>query len=471
MREEVVLAEKKLLSCIARNPSIIFDLDTELIDKEHFYHWKSRIIFSALKSLAYKHNSVDELLLQEEVASQFPKAYESKKQEIVSGIKKVFVENSSDLHIGEYVRIIINNSVYRNAEGEFGRILEKISVENDPLININTIESNILHMTSKFYKTEGTKKLGRNLENYISEIVDIINSGEEVKLGIPTGFKEYDRLVGGHRRGTVNILISGQKMGKSFLCSNIAYNVASQGTKVLMLDTELNEKGQTFRMASIQYKVPINVIESGEFIDNDEAFDKISKACKEMASLPIYYEDICGWPVSKQISYIRRWVRREVGIDDKGETNDCFVILDYLKIMSKDDRNDMKEWEALYHGISEIHDLAKELQITIFIPVQDNADGEVSGTKRLRWLCDSMAELRLKPFNEIRAMESQIKSGIYKENRFSNLKLKVPYARWGPGTQGDLYVGVYADIHDSRKMDCACGIFREVGLERPCEKK
>ena len=53
----------------------------------------------------------------------------------------------------------------------------------------------------------------------------------------------------------------------------------------------------------------------------------------------------------EQLSIIRRWLAREVGINDQGKANNCVIIYDYLKIMdSAEIKGDMKEYQVL--GIS-----------------------------------------------------------------------------------------------------------------------
>ena len=69
-----------------------------------------------------------------------------------------------------------------------------------------------------------------NIEEGIGDIENIYNSKKGLSLGIKTGIKEIDDIIGGMHKGSVNTIFAGPAMGKSMLGKSIAYLNTQEGT-------------------------------------------------------------------------------------------------------------------------------------------------------------------------------------------------------------------------------------------------
>lgn len=56
-----------------------------------------------------------------------------------------------------------------------------------------------------------------------------------------TGYWTLDQEINGFGKNTINIIAGRPAMGKTALCTNIAFNIASEGTKVGYISTEISE--------------------------------------------------------------------------------------------------------------------------------------------------------------------------------------------------------------------------------------
>ena len=72
--------------------------------------------------------------------------------------------------------------------------------------------------------TAGFEKIDRLLQNALVDISNEIKSGDEKRVNL--GFPHLDRMLGGLRPGSLNILAARPGMGKSALAVNMAVNVA-----------------------------------------------------------------------------------------------------------------------------------------------------------------------------------------------------------------------------------------------------
>ena len=138
-------------------------------------------------------------------------------------------------------------------------------------------------------------------------------------------------------------------------------------------------------------------------------------------------------PLPEQLSIIRRWLAREVGINDQGKANNCVIIYDYLKIMdSAEIKGDMKEYQVLGFLMSSLHNFAIKYEIPVLAFVQLNRDGitkestdTASGSDRIIWLCSNFTIYKRKSDEEI------AKDGPENGNR----KLVPVIARHGEGLE------------------------------------
>jgi replicative DNA helicase len=473
-------AEYKILVKIVNNPDIIFDIDGTIREID-FGNQEYRVIYSAIKLVVVSetklenNQKIDPLIIQLKISDIHDSYYKSNKKEIDKIIKDIYEDvcpNEKDFK--EFLKIVLADSVKRQSN----RIIDKIKKEKDqfdnPLQVISFIEKRIFDFTNNLFKSNDIEIVGQGLDEWLLEKQKEAKSGN-VHIGIPTGFDHYDACIGGAmRNGTVHVIAARPKRGKSFLALNIGNNV-SKNYPVLYLDTELENNYQSVRRLAIMSGIPLLQIEYASFFNDPSKVDKIKQTKSEMLKNKIYYQDIKGWSIDRQISVIRRFFAKIVGKNPKGKFNPALIILDYLKLMRPKDKGKDEEWEALGYRMTALHDLMWEYNNPMLLMAQQNRDGiekdddsTISGSDRIIWLCDSFSILSKKNEQEMALqLQNKNKSNLtLAEKRFANCKIKIVDCRHGPGTPGRKFIGFYADIHDPLlERDEVCGIFQEKNIQ------
>lgn len=284
---------------------------------------------------------------------------------------------------------------------------------------------------------EHPEKIGNGINDYIQFL-------EENKcdiIGIPTGFQRYDEAIGGGlRRKCVDLVSARPKVGKSVFADNVALNVSSKNIPVLVLDTEMSKEDHLNRLIANISGVPINEVATGKFVDDRDKYDKVQEAVKTLSSIPYSYISVAGKPFEQILNLIKRWVTQEVKTNESGQTNECLIIYDYLKLMSSESiNNHMQEYQALGFQITSLHNLCVKLDIPCLSFVQLNRDGitkestdAVSGSDRLIWLCTSFSIFKIKSPEEL--AEDGPKAG--------NRKLVTVVTRHGAGLNDGDYINM-----------------------------
>ena len=334
---------------------------------------------------------------------------------------------------------------------EIARDLHKqLDVVKDKLLNVNGSESisNILGIAedSIFNFVTGISGdqdnapslMGEGIEEYIEYLQNNVID----QVGIPTGFPVYDQAIGGGlRKGTVNVIGARPKTGKTLLSDNMGRNIAKLGIPVLNMDTEMSKIDHVNRLLAMHTEIEINKIETGKFADSPIHKSKMYEAAQELKTLPIHHKVIAGKPFDEQLAIMRRWLVKEVGLNDDGTAKDCVIFYDYLKLMDTSGIDkDLKEYQLLGFMMTALHNFAVKYQVPIMAFIQLNRDGitkestdSASGSDRIIWLCSNFSIFKRKSDEEIAEDGSEA----------GNRKLVPLISRHGGGLDDNDYINCH----------------------------
>ena len=328
----------------------------------------------------------------------------------------------------QHLKAIIDFPVNLDNVRKFGAKIRKLEITrllrkqldgaNDKLLDVNGTESigsilavaedAVFDFTNVLNDTDNKPEtIGSDIDEYVKDLV--VNKVDQV--GIPTGFHAYDQAIGGGlRKSTVNVIAARPKTGKTLLSDNMGFYIASQlKIPVLNMDTEMTKEDHINRVLAMMTEVEINEIETGKFAEIPAKKEKIKAAMKELKDTPYYHKSIAGKSFEDQVSIMRRWLVKEVGLNDDGTAKDCVVFYDYLKLMDTQGMSaDLKEYQLLGFMMTQLHNFASKYKIPIMAFIQLNRDGitkestdTASGSDRIIWLCSNFSIFKRKSSEEI----------------------------------------------------------------------
>ena len=318
--------------------------------------------------------------------------------------------------------------------------LSSVTGDEDIMDIISRVENRILETTGDIYQSDNkkTETIGEGLDEYL----EFLSNNVSDYIGIPSGFRDYDRAIGGgFRRKCVDLVGARPKVGKSMFGDAVGLHVSGQeNIPVLMLDTEMSKEDHYHRMLANLSGVEINSIASGRFTESEIDKEKVHKAAEKLKSIPYHYISIAGESFENILSQMRKWIYQHVGFDENGRTNDCLIIYDYLKLMGSEGMSaSMQEYQVLGFQITQLHNFTVKYDVACLAFVQLNRDGTttetttvVSGSDRLIWLCTSFSIFKMKSPEEIAA------DGEDNGNR----KLVPVVARHGEGLDDGDYISM-----------------------------
>jgi replicative DNA helicase len=334
---------------------------------------------------------------------------------------------------------------------EIARLLRKqLEQAGDKLLEINgtepitsilgVAEDAVFNFSSLLNDTDNNPiSIGKDIDEYIKSLEE----NKIDQIGIPTGFPIYDQAIGGGlRKGTVNVIAARPKTGKTLLSDNIGFHIAHKHQiPVLNMDTEMNTVDHVNRVLGMMTEVEINMIETGKFAESADKKKKIIEASQELKSTRLFYKSIAGKPFEEQLAIMRRWILKEVGLNEDGTAKQCVIFYDYLKLMdSQGMSQDLKEYQILGFMMTSLHNFAVRYQVPIVAFIQLNRDGitkestdTASGSDRIIWLCSNFTIFKRKSDEEI------AEDGPNNGNR----KLVPLVSRHGGGLDDNDYINCY----------------------------
>ena len=186
----------------------------------------------------------------------------------------------------------------------------------------------------------------RTLDDTIEEIqVEIEEESSGNVNYLSTGFESIDKMITGLFRGRLYIVAAAAKVGKSLLCSKIAYNVASNGNAVGIISMEMSGREITRRLSGIsQYD------ENETKKEKLKAFSKIAKAKK------IYYRQ--GGTTPKTLLTTMQKMITEMHCQ--------LIVLDYLQLISIEEKYS-NAVDGINSMLGKIKAFALENQVVIIL--------------------------------------------------------------------------------------------------------
>ena len=313
-------AEEAVLGSILKNAASIIRV-ADFLKADDFYQSRHRHIFQAMLNLFDQQQAVDYHTVADEL--QRMGVYEASGGLLY--LSELNLATPSAAHIEHYGHIVERTSIMRRLISAASTIAEIAYRDNlDPDTALEKAEQLILTIAEKRV-TRDFRSLEDILTEYMEQ-VDAMAEGEGAKYGIPTGYIDLDRLLGGFQRTDLIILAARTSVGKTSFALNLAVNAAVKArATVAVFSLEMSAEQLASRMLSMESGIDSPRIRSGQV--NEQENRKLSHAMTFLTEAPIWVDDTPSIPIMELRSKARR-LAAEHGLD--------MIIVDYLQLIVSD---------------------------------------------------------------------------------------------------------------------------------------
>jgi replicative DNA helicase len=177
---------------------------------------------------------------------------------------------------------------------------------------------------------------------------------KELVTGVPSGFKELDRMTAGFQPSDLIIVAGRPSMGKTALCLNLSeYAAIEKKIPVAIFSLEMSKEQLVIRMLCSEARVEGTRLRTGFLNESD--WPRLTLAAGNLSDAPIFIDDSAALSILELRAKARR-LKSEHGLG--------MVIIDYLQLMRGRIRAESRQQE-----ISEISRSLKALAKELTIPV------------------------------------------------------------------------------------------------------
>lgn len=351
--------------------SVLLDNSTlpkvlEILTKESFYAERNRLIFEAIISLFEKGVEVDTVTLYNELQKRGVGENIVDMDYILSLSEQVPTAENID----NYCRIVQEKYLKRALLKAAGKILTNCYDETaDALEEVDNAERLIFEIAEKRFSRNylSIKKLTHNAIDTITRLKEY---GTKGITGIPTGFIDLDKMLGGLQSSDLIVIAARPSVGKTALALSLARNIAvDYKIPVGFFSLEMGALQLSMRLISSQTGISNHKIRTGNLTQND--INMILERITPLSNAPLYIDD------SPTISLIElRAKARRLRTEHKIRA----IFVDYLQLIDAP-KADTREREISIISRT-LKQIAKELDIPVVALSQLNRSVESRADKR-----------------------------------------------------------------------------------------
>lgn len=212
--------------------------------------------------------------------------------------------------------------------------------------------------------------LAESIQPTLDEI-EAAGLGKGDVSGVPTGFADLDRLLGGLHPGQLIIVAGRPGLGKSTAGMDFVRNAAIRaGMPSAIFSLEMSKTEMVMRLLSAEARIPLHLLRSGQL--EDDHWTRMARRLGEIGDAPVYMDDSPTLNLMEIRSKARK-LKQQLGLK--------LLVIDYLQLMSspKDSQNRQQEVSDMSRGLKL---LAKQIECPVVAISQLNRGPEQRNDKR-----------------------------------------------------------------------------------------
>ncbi len=343
-------AEQAVLGSALIDPDAIIKI-AAFLKAEDFYQEKNGWIYQAILDLHERREPADFVTVCDELERR-------RQLDEVGGAAYVMdLINAvpTSIHVEHYGHIVERTSVLRKLIRAAGQIAQLAYEETtDDVGEVVDRAEQIIFGVAEARQQRDLQPVRLLMGNVIDRIDYLYHHRGEI-LGVPTGFKLLDKMLGGLQKSDLVILAARPGMGKTSLAISLAQNAARKyGKRVAVFSLEMSNEQLVQRMLAAETGIDSQRLRLGDIQGEDE-WHRLMEAAGALSEAPIYIDDT---PAVSTLE-LRTKARRLYAEHDLD-----LVVVDYLQLMSSSRRseNRVQEISEISRGLK---GLARELNIPV----------------------------------------------------------------------------------------------------------
>ncbi|ARY90328.1 replicative DNA helicase [Lacticaseibacillus styriensis] len=341
-------AERAVLGGIFLNADTLPDAQ-EYVTADDFYKKAHRLLFQAMTDLQDNGTAIDTVTVTDYLDNH-------NQLDDIGGsgyITDLVASTPIASNVVYYAKIVQQKSTLRKLINTAQNIASRSYTEQDDVEGLVEDAERQIMDVSENRNQAGFKQIKDVLNQAMAQI-DQLYQNDQTITGLPTGFRDLDKITTGLHEDEMIILAARPAVGKTAFALNIAQNVGTKTDKsVAIFSLEMGAEQLVNRMLCSEGSIDANHLRTGQL--NEEEWQNLIIAMGSLSKAKIYMDDTPGIRMAEIRAKCRRLAREQ---GDLG-----LIIIDYLQLIEgSGQENRQQEVSAVSRQLKK---LAKELHVPV----------------------------------------------------------------------------------------------------------
>lgn len=316
-----------------------------------FYRDEHRRIFRHITRMLDRGQPADVVTVAESLE-------DSNEAELTGGLAylgEIANNTPSAANIRRYAEIVRERRTRRDVQAIGHRIAELAASSGS---DTGTLVEQVTGLVMSLADTRHAGREPQSIGELLPGVLEALEQRTEKRgqiAGLPTGFRDLDRLTCGLHPGDLVIVAGRPSMGKTTLAVNLAENVAVDGGTAFVVSLEMAASQLAERSMARFGSISTQALRSGDL--DDDGYSRISASLARLHEKRLVIADD---PTLSHVARIRlaaRKVRQRMGSLD-------LLVVDYLQLMRGDGNNRNEELGGITRALKL---LAREMACPIVL--------------------------------------------------------------------------------------------------------
>jgi replicative DNA helicase len=346
-------AEEAVIGAVLINPEAYYDA-AQFLRSDDFYIHRHRWIWEAFTRLHERRTPLDLLTVAEELDQMGQLGEVGGPAYLTALVSNV----PSSLHAEAYGRIVEQTAVRRKMLAAANQIAKLAYQEEMGIEAVMDEAEKAVFGVSERRLTRDLQHIQQVLSEYYDRIDQLYQRGEE-SFGVPSGFVDLDRLLGGMQPSDFLIIAGRPGTGKTaFMLSAAKFAAQVHKKHIAVFSLEMSNEQLAQRLIAQETGIDTHHLRTGKLTEDEWAL--FAHAIEVLSDTLIFLDDTPGLTPLQLRTKCRR-LHMEFGLD--------LVLVDYLQLMSGGMRSENRVQEVSYISRN-MKILARELHVPVLAAAQ-----------------------------------------------------------------------------------------------------
>ena len=358
-------AEEAVIGAVLINPEAYYDV-AQFLSADDFYIHRNRWIFDTFVSLHDRNEAIDLVTVTEELDQKGHLADIGGAAYITKLINNV----PSSLHAEAYGHRVEETAIRRRMLEAANKIAKLAYTENLTLDTVMDDSEKAIFNVSQRRTTQDLQPIRSVLSDYFDRMEELSKRDEEL-VGVPTGFIDIDKMLGGLQPSDLLIIAGRPGMGKTgFILSALKNAALTHKKHVAIFSLEMSNEQLVQRIIAQETGIDSTRLRSGKLSPDEWLL--FTQAIEVLTDTHIFLDDTPALTPLQLRTKCRR-LHLEYKLD--------LIVVDYLQLMGGDNRSNNRVQEV--SDISRnMKILARELNVPVLAAAQLSRAVEQRSDKR-----------------------------------------------------------------------------------------